>query len=243
VSGVQRADPPPLPSPLPLPLPSPLDAIPDMRSTAKWTVAALGAVGAALLGAVPVSALGRIHGGAAIAEASGGLVLGLGGVAWAVWHTAEALTPPVTTLSALRTDELAPLRTFIDRSPEAFYGPFGTSVAELAAARRLHELLARNLADALATETDRTRLRAIERTLGLARSNADLARSQQRRLLEFAHVWQVRAALRRARVHTLMAVGVIVLGVVLLLVAAAGHSPGAPQSPSPARPAEGPASR
>lgn len=209
------------PSEEPSRLPSPLDAIPDMRSTARWTVAALGAVGTVLLGVVPVSALGKLHGTTDITIAATGLALGIAGVSWAIWHTAEALTPPVTTLFTIESSELAPLRAIVKRWPESFYGPFGSSVTELVRQRRLHDQVAINLAEAAAMEKDADRRRTLERVLADARANADLARSLQRQLLEFAHAWQVRAALRRARLHTVMAVGVILLGTILVMIAAA----------------------
>jgi hypothetical protein len=205
----------------PLRPPSPLDAVPDMRSTAKWTIAALGAVGAVMIGAIPLSTLGKLDGAADLAIASIGLVLGVGGVAWAIWHTSEALTPPVTTLSSLDSRELAPLRAYLERSPESFFGPFGASVDELVAQGGFHAQVAINLADAVALEKDPNRRQNLERTLADAQANASMARILQRQLLEFAHAWQVRAALRRARFHTMTAVGVTLFGVILVMIAAA----------------------
>jgi hypothetical protein len=209
---------------------SPLDAVPDMRATAKWTVAAFGAVGAALLGAVPPAAFGKLDSVGDVLIAGSGLLLALAGVGWAIWHTADALTPPVTVLSTI--DELPELRAKILGSPETFFGPFGDSVEELGAQRRLHAGVEANLEAALPGESDPVRRRAIEQALAAARANARQALALQTRLLEFAHAWQVRAALRRAQVQAAVGAGLTVLGVVLLLGAAV-HLPAGQPQPAP----------
>ena len=43
-------------------LPSPLDSVHDMRTAAKWMLAAAGAVGAALISGGPLVAVGQVHG-------------------------------------------------------------------------------------------------------------------------------------------------------------------------------------
>jgi hypothetical protein len=115
-------------------LPSPLDAVDDMRTTAKWIIGAVAAVGAALLGGAPLAAAGRIHGFGHAAEAFCGLAIALAGVGWAIWHTTDALIPPVTTLTALETPQLAELRAQIAAEPSAFFGSFGGSPAQVQAA-------------------------------------------------------------------------------------------------------------
>jgi hypothetical protein len=209
------------PAASPVPLPSPLDALPDMRSAAKWTIASLGAVGAALVAVVPLSALNRLQDPADIAVVVIGFVLGAGGVAWAIWHTAEALTPPITTLADLESDALAGLRKRITESPESFLGPFGSSTAELLGERRFHEVVAGNLADAVAAETDPERLAVWRRALDDALANLAHARSLQQQLLEFGHAWQVRAKLRNARLQTMAGTAAIVIGLVLVMIATA----------------------
>lgn len=209
---------------------SPLDAVPDMRATAKWTVAAFGAVGAALLGAVPAAAFGKLDTIGAVVTAGCGLVLALAGVGWAIWHTADALTPPVTVLSTI--DELPELRAQIHGSPATFFGPFGGSVTELGAQRLLHATVGANLEAALPGETDAARRRAMEQALAAARANSRQALALQTRLLEFAHAWQVRAALRRGQIQAAAGAGVTVLGVALLLGAAV-HAPAGKPRPTP----------
>jgi hypothetical protein len=43
-------------------LPSPLDAVDDLRAAARWTIAAAGAVGAALISGGSLVAVGKVHG-------------------------------------------------------------------------------------------------------------------------------------------------------------------------------------
>jgi hypothetical protein len=200
-------------------LPSPLDAVVDMRTTAKWIIGAAAAVGAALLGGAPLAAIGNIHGVGAAAEAFGGLVIGLVGVGWAIWHTAEALIPPVTTLAALETPQLAGLRAQIDADPAAFYGPFGTSVANVQTAYRRFTIAAGRVAVMLSAEHDPTRQRILAQGLEDASANATQARNRLRWLLALAHAWQVRDLLRHARLHAFIGAAIAALGAVLFITA------------------------
>src|SRR5882757_6423927 len=61
-------------------LPSPLEAVDDLRAAAKWTLAAEGAVGAALISGGPLVAVGQVHGVAHALVAGAGLAVALGGV-------------------------------------------------------------------------------------------------------------------------------------------------------------------
>ena len=220
---------PPAPAP-----PTPSDAVADMRTTARWTVAAAAAVGALLLGGAPLTAIGKVSGPGEAVLAFAGLVVALGGVGWAIWQTGEALMPRIATLDDLDDADLADLRATIDRDPSAFYGPFGASREDLRRAVAFHGTVAANLAARAAAETDPVRSRVLAQTLADARGNTEAARRLQDRLLEFTHAWKVRTAVRRARLHTLAAAAVIALGAVLFL--AATHDPGddRPARPGPA---------
>ncbi|MEU5157369.1 hypothetical protein [Glycomyces sp. NPDC021274] len=202
---------------------SPLDAISEMRSTAKWMIAALGAVGASLLAAFPLGALNGVSNTTDLIWATIGLVLGISGVAYAIWRTAEALSPPITTLSSVNDDGLKTLRTLLDASPETFYGPFGNSVHDLVEKRRYYEHAVISISKLIASNEDSSQDLALQRALAEQESNARLARNLQKRLLEFAHAWQVREQLRKARIHAMAAVGVIIIGVVLIMIAAIEH--------------------
>jgi hypothetical protein len=141
------------------------------------------------------------------------------------------------------------------KDPTAFYGPFrecenggsqgvgrhgrkepgavtGTYHDGLRRAAARHRVVAGNLAVKAAAEDDPVRSRLLAQALEDARANAELAERLQRQLVEFVHAWKVRAAVRRARVHTLAAAAVIALGAVLFL--SATHETAKPPAvPSP----------
>lgn len=200
-------------------LPSPLDAVDDMRSAAKWTIAAVAAVGAALLGGAPLAAVGKVHGFGSAAEAFGGLALGLLGVGWAIWHTTDALIPPTTTLATLDTPPLADLRAQIAADPRAFFGPFGTSVAQVQAAIQSYDTAAAQIAVLLAAGPDAARQRVLEQGQADALANAAAASGRLRWLLSLVHAWRVRDQLRAARLQTFGGAAAAALGAVLFIVA------------------------
>jgi hypothetical protein len=74
-------------------LPSPLDAVDDLRSAAKWTIAAAGAVGTVLISGGPLAAVGQVHGASHALLAGAGLVLSLTGVGLAMWAASQVLCP------------------------------------------------------------------------------------------------------------------------------------------------------
>ncbi len=203
-------------------LPSPLDAVDDMRATAKWIIGAAAAVGAALLGGAPLAAAGKIHGFGSAAEAFGGLALGLAGVGWAIWHTADALIPPATTLATLETPPLADLRAQIAADPAAFFGPFGSSAAQVQAACQRFDTAAAQIAVMLAAEPDADKQRILAQGQADVLANAAHASARLRWLLSLAHAWRVRDQLRQARLHTFAGAAVAALGAVLFLMATSG---------------------
>jgi hypothetical protein len=200
-------------------LPSPLESISDMRAVAKWTIGAVAAVGAALLGGAPLVAIGKIHGVESAALAFVGLFIGLTGVGWALWHTAEALIPPDTTLETLNTKPLAGLRTYIDSDRAAFYGSFGSSVADLQGACRRYDTAAAHISIMLAGEKDSARREVLTQGLTDATANATQTRLRLRWLLALTHAWRIRILLRRARLQTFIGATIAALGIVLFLVA------------------------
>jgi hypothetical protein len=197
-------------------LPSPLDAVDDLRSTAKWTIAAFGAVGSALISGGPLVAVGKVHGAAHLVIAGLGLAAVLAGVCLAIWQTSNVLTPFVTTPATILT--LTDLTALIDASPEEFFGTAATSVRNLLMHRRAVTLLRR----ALATETDQARRQTLAQNL--ARAQLSVARTDPyvRWLLAFAHVWQVQQALRQARRWTAAGGILVVAGAVAFLAVSGG---------------------
>lgn len=199
--------------------PSPLDGLDDMRSTAKWTATALGAVGVALLGGAPLSAVGKIHGVGQAAEAFAGLVIALAGIGWAIWSTTEALLPPVTTLAWLDRPEAAGLRTQIDDDPEAFFGSFGDSVAEVEHEYLVWHATAAQARVMLSREEDGKLKRRLSQAQADAQANAAQAAARLRWMLDFTHAWRVRDQLRRARVHAFGGAAVTALGAMIFVAA------------------------
>ncbi|MBH0775962.1 hypothetical protein [Nocardia bovistercoris] len=214
--------------------PSPLDAIADMRAVARWTVGAAAATGALLIGTAPLAALGKLHGAWHIAVAVAGLTVALLAVCWAIWVTSDALTPPVSTLMDLEDPSMkhmAGLIRLTSRSPENFFGPGGTRVADLQAQGELHQRAAGAIARALAVE-DRAPERALlDLALRDAEANIAYYRRLRARLLALIHTWHVRHLLRRARIHTLAAVLVAGIGACAFLVATVDSKP--PEQPKP----------
>jgi hypothetical protein len=201
-------------------LPSPLDAVDDLRAAAKWTLAAEGAVGAALISGGPLVAVGQVHGTAHALLAGVGLAVGLGGVGLAIWFTSKVLSPRLTTPQTLRSPALDGLKQVIEAEPAQFFGVVATRVDALL----LHQEVAVDLARKTAAETDPARRQVIKRQLHRAEANATRAAPYVRWLLALAHVWQIEADLRRSRWFTL-AGGLLVVAGAVLFFAAAGGAP------------------
>ncbi|MEU1961723.1 hypothetical protein [Nocardia sp. NPDC019304] len=215
-------------------LPSPLEAIADMRAVARWTVGAAAAIGALLVGTAPLTALGRLHGTWHIVAAITGLAIALLAVCWAIWVTSDALTPPVSTLMDLddgSMTHLAGLSRLIARSPENFFGPNGTRVADLQRQSELHQRIAGEIARAMAVE-DRPHERALlELASRDAEANIAYYRGLRSRLLALIHAWHVRHLLRRARMRTLIAVLIAGIGACVYLIATVDSKPAEPPKP------------
>jgi hypothetical protein len=200
-------------------LPSPLDAVDDLRATAKWTIVAFGAVGAAMISGGPLVAIGTVHGSVHIVVAGLGLAAVLVGVAVAIWQTTKVLTPVITTPTTI--EKLTDLTALIDAHPEEFFGATATSVSDLL----LHRRAAVKLQRELAAETDANRIRVLTQNLHRAQANITRTDPYLRWLLALAHVWQIQAALRRARGWTLGGGLLVVAGAVAFLAVTASHGP------------------
>jgi hypothetical protein len=199
-------------------LPSPLEAVDDLRSAAKWTLAAQGAVGAALISGGPLVAVGQVHGTGHALLAGAGLAVALSGVGLAIWFTSKVLSPRLTTPETLRSPGLAGLRQVIEAEPAQFLGVVATKVNVLLE----HQEVAVDLARKAAAEKDPARRQLIHRQLRRAEANAARAAPYVRWLLALAHVWQIEADLRRSRWSTLAGGLLVVAGAVLFFIATAG---------------------
>jgi hypothetical protein len=217
-------------------LPSPLTSVEDMRATAKWTLAVVGATGAALISGGPLVAVGQVHGVAHSVLAGVGLACALAGIWLAIWFTSRVLMPRLTTPAVFteqRTSavtrktslKLASLTEQIDKNPTYFFGELAISVSDLLARRAKTLDAMQKVAEAIAVSGDVTMNAQLQTTL--ARLQSDLARMDAglQSLLPLAHAWLVEADLKRSRLWTL-AGGVVVVAGAVLFFSVAGGSPG-----------------
>lgn len=200
-------------------LPSPLDAVADLRSAAKWTLAAAGAVGTALISGGPLVAVGKVHGAGHYTVAGVGLAVALAGVGLAIWHTSKVLEPKITTPADLVSDDLAGLREQVERDPAWFFGYVATTVEDLLRYR----VIAANLGRKLAAEHDSAKRSVIKRWLDQVQKDAARADPYVRWLVATAHVWKLSAELRRSRWYTMGGGILVVIGAVLFFTATSGH--------------------
>ena len=100
-------------------LASPLDAVDDLRTAAKWTLAAAGVVGAALISGGPLVAVGQVHGLRHALLAGLGLAVALIGVGIAIWSTSKVLAPRLTSRQTMMSPKLASLRRTSRRNPSS----------------------------------------------------------------------------------------------------------------------------
>ena len=201
-------------------LPSPLEAVNDLRASAKWTIVAAGAVGAALISGGPLVAVGQVHGAAHALLAGAGLVVALIGVGLSIWSTSAVLSPQLTTPATLRSPALATLRAIIEEDPAQFFGPVATKVDTLL----LHREVAVNLARLADQEKDPAKRAKLRAKLQQAEGNAKRAAPYVRWLLALGHVWRIKQALERSRWFTL-AGGVLVIAGAVLFFLATGSGP------------------
>lgn len=192
-------------------LPSPLDAADDLRTTAKWTLAAAGAVGAALISGGPLVAIGNVHGLAHALLAGLGLVLALAGVAISIWSTSRVLAPRLTTVQTLTSPKLAGLRKALGIDQDG--------VAQILERPGRERQIATSLAQQAVAPGNRRRRPGLEYHLHRVNDNASQADTDARRLLALGHVWQIEADLRLSRRCTLGGGLLVVAGAVLFFVA------------------------
>lgn len=208
-------------------LPSPLDAVDDLRSAARWTIAAAGAVGAALISGGPLVAVGKVHGLTNAIIAGAALVVALAGVGLAVWQTSEVLVPFLTTPATLKEPALSGLRKIIDASPENYFGVAASSIDNLLQHRAVAMRLSRMIAD----EKNPGRRAVLESNMRRVQANIARTDPYVRWLLSLAHVWQIQAALRRARLYTFLG-GVIVAVAAVAFFTVTGQQ-GSTSTPKP----------
>jgi hypothetical protein len=131
----------------------------------------------------------------------------------AVWQTSQVLVPPITTQATLREPVMKKLRDMINASPADFFGVLATSVDDL-----LHyRAVAANLGALLRVTTDPAARAPIESLYRQVLADAGRAEPYVGWLLETAHVWQIRAKLRRAQWSLLGGVVLVAVGAAVFL--------------------------
>lgn len=201
----------------PEPLPSPLDAAGDLRTTAKWTLAAAGAVGAALISGGPLVAIGSVHGLTNALLAGLGLALALTGVALSIWSTSRVLAPRLTTARTLTSPRLASLREDLDISQN--------DVREILGRPDREREIAASLTRQATAPGNWRRRPELEYQLRRVTDNAARAETTARRLLALGHVWQIQNDLRLSRRWTLAGGVLVAAGAVLFFIATGSSGP------------------
>lgn len=188
-------------------------AVGSLRDAAKWIVVAFAGVGAAVLGALPVAGVSKLHTATGIVLAVAGGLLALAGVAIGVWATSNVLMPRVSTLKtvAARSD----VADAIAEDPATYLGAGGTTVDAFADElsgwqRTLRELQEKRGPDAHA---ESLRPAAVD----AARLNVENRAVIARQVVAFGHFQLVSALFRQARVTIFWAFAMVALGVGLFV--------------------------
>jgi hypothetical protein len=204
-------------------LPSPLNAVDDMRSAAKWTLAAAGAVGAALISGGPLAAVGQVHGTAHAFLAGLGLIIALAGVGLAIWSTSKVLEPRLTTRKSFAEDPaVTELVEIINAEPEQFFGVAAVTVDGLFKRQDRDRAIAVDLTKQMAAVKDPERRAQFQAALSRVEENAARTGVYIRWLLALGHAWRIKADLRRSRVFTLAGGVLVVVGAVLFFSVTGG---------------------
>lgn len=222
--------------------PSPLDTLDEMRSAAKWMLAAAGAVGAVLISGGPLVAVGQVHGALNIFLAVLGLVFAVGGVGVAIWFTSDVLVPELTTPRTFRSaKELADLRQDINEEPEEFLGVAApsrdgapdTPVDRLFERQQALRQNAASLVRQASAEKDPQRREQYRAQLRRVEENGERVGTYVRYVLALGHAWRIKAALQRARRATLIGAALVIAGAALFFFATASSAPAYAPRPYP----------
>ena len=201
-------------------------AVGSLRDAAKWIVVAFAGVGAAVLGALPVAGVSKLHTATGIVLAVVGGLLALAGVAIGVWATSNVLMPRVSTLKtvAARSD----VADAIAEDPATYLGAGGTTVDAFALElsgwqRTLRELQEKRGSNAYA---ESLRPAAVD----AARLNVENRAVIARQVVAFGHFQLVSALFRQARVTIFWAFAMVALGVGLFVAGTVVDSGGSGSS-------------
>jgi hypothetical protein len=203
-------------------LPSPLDSVDDLRSAARWMLAAVGGVGAVLISGGTLVAVGQVHGTAHVILAGVALLVALVGVGLAIWQTSQVLISPLTTPATVldaKDRSMGKLRTLLNANPADYFGLVAESVQDLLRRQTLAVRLARQFAQLGQGDPRRAPFEA-----ALRQVEADAARSAPyvRWVVATAHVWQIQERLRQARLYTFIGGVLVVVGAVFFFSVTGG---------------------
>ena len=191
-----------------------------MRSTAKWTLVAVGAVGTALISGGPLVAVGQVHGTADTVRALLGLVIVLAGVGVAIGFTSQVLVPRLTTPNTmLISPKLKKLRDKINAEPAQYMGVAAGSVSDLFNRQEDLRQSVVSLSRQLGKEQDSKRRAVLQDALSRLLAQEETVSKYVRWVLALGHAWLIRAALERSRVATLGGGVIVAVGAVLFFTA------------------------
>jgi hypothetical protein len=199
-----------------------------MRAAAKWTLAASGAVGAALISGGPLVAVGKVHGVLHAVLAGLGLTVALGGVGISIWFTTKVLVPRLMTPAVLRSagrPELAMLKELINAEPAEFFDIAATSVDGLfARQQQLRENVA-SLARQMSQEKDPQRRAMYQNQIRRVGENRERVGKYVRYVLALGSAWQIKADLELSRKWTMAGALLVIVGAVLFFSSTSNNEP------------------
>ncbi|MBO0806176.1 MAG: hypothetical protein J2P25_24275 [Nocardiopsaceae bacterium] len=213
---------------------SPLDTIDEMRSAAKWMLAAAGAVGAVLISGGPLVAIGQVRGALDITLAVLGLAFAIGGVGVAIWYTSDVLVPKLTTPRTFRSaKELADLRRDINAEPEEFLGVAApprdgapdTPLDRLFERQQALRQNAASLVRQAAAEKDPHRREQYQAQLRRVEESGERVGTYVQYVLALGAAWRIKAALQLARRMTMAGAALVIIGAALFFIATASKGP------------------
>jgi hypothetical protein len=196
-----------------------------MRSAAKWTLAAAGAVAATLISGGSLVAVGQVRTlGQALATGLG-LAVALAGIGLAIWSTTKVLAPRLTTPGTFRLPELDGLRERIEAEPAEFMGIAATTVDGLFELQDRYRQVAASLVAQVAVAQNPERRAQLCAQLSRVKGDTEQVGRYVRWLLALGHAWQVKSDLEKSRQWLLVSGVLVVAGAVMFFTATDNSGP------------------
>jgi hypothetical protein len=202
-------------------------AIDSARELAKWLIVAFGAIGATIVAGSQLSEMGEIDGWR-LFGAFAGLVLGLVGVAIAIWYAAKVLTPSDLTLAQLaRSEANSPAGKLVREDPDVLLG-HGNTIVQLQSNRK--DAIERESSAWSAYEADKADAELKQRAID-AQADRRLVDDAVQQFLPMALYAQVEQTLKTA--IRVMFAGAVVAAAGIGLFAWAAHPAESEGTPAP----------